>query len=132
MNKIVTRSTLLSLLLTATGCAAFEPEWKEDMPGFRMQSFEWNHISGTDAQRRLQNRCGRDPDGPTADPWLTSCSFRIREGGQCVVFSLYSVEQAKVVRGSDWMTAYAHERRHCGELDGRNLGGGYTHAGATR
>lgn len=102
---------LLAALLLA-GCAVVTPVelgWRQDMPGFQMQRIEWNHIEGDDARYRLRNLCGR------WSPNLLACAIRIREGGQCVVFSVLTEEEAKrFYMASEGWSLWDHEvRGHC-------------------
>lgn len=109
------RAALLGLLLA--GCAAFDVQWRVDMPDYRMQKLEWHVLHSA---RAVANRCGLDAPRP-------ACSIRIREGGQCLVYSIYTQEQAKNVRALEGGSVYTHEvDEHCG-------GGtkpGMTHVGA--
>jgi hypothetical protein len=107
---------LLALLLT--GCAATDGWYREF--DFTMQRLEWNHITGPNAYQRMVNLCG---DAPV----LMGCAFRIKEGGQCVVFSIYSQEQARLVRTKAGVSLEADELGHCGVFDGVVTGSAWGH-----
>jgi hypothetical protein len=111
------------LACLATGCADFPHYgWQQDMPQFQMKRLEWNQITGPDARRRVANLCGLEKP-------RSACAIRIIEGGQCVVYSIYSEPEAAWKYGDDGMTVRQHEvEGHCGE----KRGGGWTHAGASQ
>lgn len=112
------RTIVLSLLVT--GCVSTPTDgWQREFD-FRMQRAEWNHISGPNAHQRMVNLCGDAPH-------LMGCAFRIKEGGQCVVFSTYSEEQAHLVKTRDGMSLHSHEYAHCGIFDGVNVGSAWGH-----
>lgn len=108
-------------LLLLSGCTVFDtPAWTVDLPGYRFQRAEWTVLHSTQA---VANRCGLDTP-------RTACAIRIREGGQLLVYSIYTEEQAKRIRGIDGLTVHEHELRHGGIFDGVNVGNGWTHPGA--
>jgi hypothetical protein len=110
--------TFVSLFLT--GCASFDVQWTQDLPGYRMQSMQWTVLQGT---RAVADRCGLDVP-------RTACVIRIREGGQCLVYSIYTEDQAKRYRAIEGGSIHEHELEHCGIRKGVNIGGGWTHPGA--
>lgn len=111
------------IALALAGCADFPHYgWHQDMPQFHMQRLEWNHVTGSETRQRVANLCGLEKP-------RQSCAIRILEGGQCVVFSIFSEDEARRVMLVDGMTARAHEiEGHCGE----KRGGGWTHFGAAQ
>lgn len=118
------KRALLCLLLT--GCVTTPTEgWHREFD-FNMQKLDWTHVYGPDAYNRLVNLCARDTPDP--NPLLNGCAFRIVGSQMCVVFSLYSQEQAPLVRMSDGTNHYEHELRHCGVFAGVNIGGAWGHA----
>lgn len=83
--------------------------WYRDAPGFLMHDLEWHHITGPDARTRLANLCGKDwPFGSR------SCAFRVPQGGLCLVYSLFSQEEARRARDATGESIELHELRHCG------------------
>lgn len=114
------RALLTSACILLAGCAINPTDGWVREHDFTMQRLEWNHITGPDAYRRMSNLCGDAPH-------LMGCAFRIKEGGQCVVFSIYSQEQAHFVKTRDGMSLSEHEGRHCGIFDGRNVSGAWGH-----
>lgn len=86
-------------LLLLSGCVAFDHAWEVDMPDFQMQRVEWHVL---ESPRHVANRCGIDTP-------RTACVIRIREGGQCIVYSIYTLERAQQIRGIDGLTVYDHE-----------------------
>lgn len=124
--RIVTVFVVGCVLYALQGCASVvTPEslgWRQDMPGFQMQRLEWNVITGDDARTRLQNRCGR---------WgynLLACVIRIREGGQCVAFSILTEEEAKrFYMVHEGQSLHEHELMHCGVVNGVSTGSGWAH-----
>lgn len=96
--------------------------WYRDMSNFRFQKSEWNVISGPNKYQRLANLCA----GGDNQFMSTACTVRIKEGGQCVTFSVYTREQARydVLDGSG-EPLETHELSHCGV--NMPLPGGYRH-----
>lgn len=107
----------LLLALLVSGCAT--TGWHREFD-FAFQRLEWNHIQGPNAYQRMVNLCGDAPH-------LMGCAFRIKESGLCVVFSVYSQEQAKLVRTNAGVSLYEDEMRHCGVFDDVNIGGAWGH-----
>lgn len=85
-----------------------------------MQRAEWHVVASA---RHAANRCGLDKP-------RVACTIRIREGGWCLTYSIYTEEQAKRVRAVEGGSVHAHELHHCGVIDGVNVGHGWTHPGA--
>lgn len=110
MSPTFLRRTLLILLVIASGCAV----WVVDRPGYQMKKLEWVHLIGDDAHRRLRNLCANDVVGQLA------CAFRIQGSGICLVYSIYSLEEAKRIYVVGGDTLYQHEvgddkvPGHCG------------------
>jgi hypothetical protein len=103
------RRLLLVLMLSMTGCAAVHPldlGWVHSAPDFRLQSVEWNVVSPS----MLRPLCGMD------NAWKgQACAIRIRERGQCVIFSTMGAEEAKryYIVHEGW-SLWAHEvTGHC-------------------
>jgi hypothetical protein len=110
---------ILALLLLS-GCA-ISPAWRVSDASFRATQFEWIHVQGPNAQTRLENLCGGYV------PHLYACTFRIRQTGYCLTYSRFSEEAAKTVRTRMGDALNAHERKHCGVIDGENVGGALEH-----
>lgn len=133
-RRLTTRSAacLFAAASSLSGCASFtwgeQPtdlkvarmHWYRDAPGFRMQDLEWKHVAGPDAVQRLANLCGKDSRFAGR-----SCAYRVPQGGLCLVYSLFTQEQARLVRDASGESIETHELRHCGV----NLPthGGWTH-----
>lgn len=125
MNPTTLRRLLLVLQVLLTGCAT----WEVDRPGFQMKALEWVHVTGENAQQRLENLCGKPA---RSNGRVLACAIRIRESGLCLVYSLYSQVESHYVYPWDGHSLYQHEvgttdvPGHCG--GGRP--NGYTnHAG---
>lgn len=109
---------LVALAQYLAGCAS--AGWHRDMPNFQFQRLEWNHIQGPDARQLLDNLCAIGPRWKGG-----ACVIRVVEGGQCIVFSLYSQEHARTVDVSATETLESHELAHCGI--GMPQPGGWAH-----
>jgi hypothetical protein len=124
------RYTLPLLVATISGCAGFGEQptdlelaglhWYRDAPAFRAAHVEWNAVKGPNAFQRLVNLCGKDPRDVGQ-----ACTFRIREGGQCVVFSLLDEDEAAAALTVNGERLRTHELRHCGL--GMPAPGGWNH-----
>jgi hypothetical protein len=104
------RRLLLVLMVAMTGCAVTTPsELGWTRTDYRMQSLEWNVV----APHLLKPLCGMD------NAWKgKACAIRIRERGQCVVFSTMGEEEAKRVRiWNEGWSLHAHEIAHCEGYD---------------
>jgi hypothetical protein len=117
---MIARLLLVSLLPACAVTTPAELGWRMDMPNFRVQKIEWNHVDG---RRNLDALCGLGP------LWRgNACAVRIIEGGQCIVFSTLREDEAKRVRvWADGWSLWDHELAHCGVVNGKNIGGGWTH-----
>lgn len=117
MHSHTARRLLLSCLVLAcvvnVGCASLG--WHKDLPDFRFQKLEWNVVE----PKNLRAVCGL----PLS--WRgEACAVRIIEGGQCVVFSIHTQEQARF-QISATETLEQHELKHCGI--GMPSHGGWSH-----
>lgn len=113
--KVVTVFVVGCAMYLLEGCATVG--WHRDIPNFRVQRVEWNVVASRDLLRAV---CGQAP------AWLgAACAVRIIEGGQCVVFSVYSQELARTVDLSASETLEGHELKHCGI--GMPESGGWAH-----
>jgi hypothetical protein len=111
--------TCLAFALALAGCANLGEQptdlevaslhWYRDAPTFRAARVEWNAVKGPDAMQRLVNLCAKDPRDVGQ-----ACTFRIREGGQCVVFSLLDEDEAAIALTANGERLRTHELRHCG------------------
>jgi hypothetical protein len=120
---------LLCLLLS--GCALQPGQyliardvWVQDMPDFRFQKMEWNHVTGPDAWERTARLCKDKPEAFMAKGSI-ACAYRIKEPGLCLVYSIFSEERAKTMRDMSGEPLYTHELRHCGV--GMPSPGGWNH-----
>lgn len=106
------------------GCAAppkpADLGWRQDMPQFQLKRVEWNVIAEPNARERLGTLCG-------LGYYPLACVVRIVEGGQCIVFSRYTEDQAKRIPiWEEGWSLWDHEVvGHCG----KGVGGGWTHRG---
>lgn len=117
------RTLLASLALAGCAHPTDRLTWVRDMPDFQLRRVVWNHIQGERVQARMQNLCA-DSQRLRHDHY--ACVVRIREGGQCVVYSIYSEAEAKSAQTPTRDTVYGHEvGKHCG----RDMlgGGGWKH-----
>lgn len=130
-----TLSAVLLLLLAALflpACAIYGEQptdtviaglhWYRDLPAFQMKRLEWNQVTGPDALVRTTRLCGVDPSRELK----AACSIRIIEGGQCIVYSIYSEDEARIARDGSGEPLRKHEvDEHCGA--GMSGGGGWNH-----
>ena len=88
--------------------------WHQEFD-FRVQRIEWNVTDSVD----MHNRCAL-----TFEPWRKACVVRIVEGGQCIVYSTLTQEEAKrVYLPHEGWSLYQHEvEGHCGKGTGKAWG----------
>jgi hypothetical protein len=103
------RRLLLILMVAMTGCATQPADLGWTRTDFQLQTVEWNVV----APHLLKPLCGMD------NAWKgKACAIRIRERGQCVVFSTMGEEEAKRVRiWNEGWSLHAHEIAHCEGYD---------------
>ena len=121
------RRLLLCALVALSGCAVLREQptdakiaglhWFVSLPDFRVRERTWTVVN---SKQMLDVVCGTD--------WSwngKACVIRIIEGGQCLVFSTLTVDQAEayITFGGD--SLLTHEYRHCG--DGMPSVGGWSH-----
>jgi hypothetical protein len=95
----------LLLILLVSGCATQPADLGWTRTDFQLQTVEWNVV----APHLLRPLCGMD------NAWNgKACAIRIRERGQCVVFSTLTEQQAKdyYIVHEGW-SLWAHESAHC-------------------
>lgn len=120
MKTTLLGKALLASLVLASCAATKSPAelgWRQDMPQFQLKRVEWNVITGPNARERLKGLCGL---------WYypLACAVRIVEGGQCIVFSTRTEEEAKrIALWNEGWSLWDHELAHCGH----GVGGGWTH-----
>jgi hypothetical protein len=92
-----------SLVFLLFGCSDYQ--WTQIRPP--SESYEWKVIASKD---ELHKVCAIELERV---PRLAACAFQIRESGKCVVFSLYSEEEARRQYAGDQLSLWEHEMKHC-------------------